>query len=149
MAVTPERRILVVANRTAATPDLLEEVKRYAREQPTTFVLLIPDAPKSKQSDWTLKEALPALQRAAGRPVEGRTGTGGDPFQAVQDVLATGRYDRIIISTLPKRTSNWLRRGLPTRIASLGLPTDVITPADERESAGSTLSRLGGGGWPS
>jgi len=148
MATTPQRRILVVANRTAATPDVVEAVKRYAREQPTTFVLLIPDAPRSKQTDWTLEQALPLLQRAAGGPVESLTGTSGDPFGVVQDVLAAGRYDRIIISTLPNRTSNWLRRDLPSRVASLGVPTEVITAADERESAGSIIGRLGGG-WPS
>jgi hypothetical protein len=33
------RRVLIVANRTAATPALLSAVKRSAREQPTTFSL--------------------------------------------------------------------------------------------------------------
>jgi hypothetical protein len=140
------RRILVVANRTAATPDLLEAVKRYAREQPTTFALLIPDAPRS--ADWTLELALPALERAAGGPVEGLTGTGRDPFEAVRDVVANGRYDRIIISTLPKRMSNWLRRDLPERVESLGVPVEVIT-AGQRERVRDTIKNLPQGGWPS
>jgi hypothetical protein len=41
------RRVLIVANRTAATPTLLGHVKRVARERPGTFRLLIPDAPRS------------------------------------------------------------------------------------------------------
>src|SRR5688500_19099193 len=97
------RRVLVVANRTAATPDLLDAVKRYAREQPTAFALLIPDAPRSEHTDWTLELALPLLERAVGGPVEGLTGTSGDPFEAIQRVVADGNYDRIIISTLPRR----------------------------------------------
>src|SRR3954451_944520 len=117
-----QRQILVVANRTAATPDLLDAVKRYAQEQPTTFALLIPDAPRSEHTDWTLELALPHLQRAAGGPVEGLTGTSGDPFDAIQNVLADGHYDGIIISTLPKRVSQWLRRDLPKRVAALGVP---------------------------
>jgi hypothetical protein len=47
--------MLVVANCAAATPDLLDAVKRYARGQPTTFALLIPGAPKSEHIDWTLE----------------------------------------------------------------------------------------------
>jgi hypothetical protein len=121
------RRVLVVANRTAATPDLLDAVKRYAREQPTAFALLIPDAPKSEHTDWTLELALPLLQRAAGGPVEGLTGTSGDPFDAIRQVLTEERYERVIISTLPKRVSKWLRRDLPKRVEALGVPVEIIT----------------------
>ena len=42
------RRVLIVANRTAATPTLLDHVKQLVRERPTTFSLLIPDAPKRR-----------------------------------------------------------------------------------------------------
>ena len=123
-----QRRFLVVANRTAATPDLLDAVKRYAREQPTTFALLIPDSPRSERTDWTLELALPLLERAAGGPVEGLTGTSGDPVDAVRRVLSEGTYDRVVVSTLPERVSKWLRRDLPRRVEALGVPVDVITP---------------------
>ena len=145
MEPTVRRRILVVANRTAATADVLEVVKRYAREQPTTFALLIPDATTAKHADWTLEQALPVLRRAAGGPVEGLTGTSTDPFDSVQAVVADGHYDAIILSTLPKRMSKWLRRDLPKRVASLGVPVEVITPG-ERVPLSDTIkdaSRLG------
>src|SRR3954464_3637664 len=116
MKSVAQRRILVVANRTAATPDRLDVVKRHARDQPTTFALLIPDAPRGEHTDWTLEMALPLLERAAGGPVEGLTGTGGDPFDAIRTVLGEGDYDSVIISTLPKRVSKWLRRELPRRV---------------------------------
>ena len=122
------RRILVVANRTAATPGLLDAVKRYAKEQPTTFSLLIPDAAKSAGTDWTLEVALPLLERAARGPVAGLTGDGDDPVRAIRGVVAGDHYDLILISTLPRQVSQWLRRDLPKRVKALGVPVEVITP---------------------
>jgi hypothetical protein len=142
MESTPPRRVLVVANRTAATPDLLEAVERYRREAPTTFALLIPDAPRGAHTDWTLELALPLLRRAAGGRVEGLTGTSGDPFDAVRKAVEDGNYDRVIISTLPRRVSKWLRRDLPGRVTALGIPVEVIT-ANERENRDTRHMKVG------
>ena len=71
--------------------------------------------------------ALPSLRRAARGPVEGILG-GADPFQSVRDTVRDGRFDEIIVSTLSKKTSKWLRRDLVRKIESLGLPVSTITP---------------------
>ena len=131
MESSQERRILIVANRTAATPTLIDHVKQLVRERPSTFSLLIPDAPKSDHTDWTMELALPLLERAAGGPVEGLTGE-EDPFEAIRRAVDEGNYDEIVISTLPRRVSKWLRRDLPSRVQSLGLPVTVVTPDRER-----------------
>ena len=131
------RRTLIVANRTAATPLLLQEVERRVEQRPTTFTLLIPNVTTRKAADWTLQEALKSLRRAARGPnetmqphVDGLVG-GPDAFESVRDALAGGGFDDVIVSTLPKRRSEWLRRDLPRRIQELGFPVKVITMAPE------------------
>ena len=130
---------LVVANRTAATPDLMAEIERRASERPTRFTLLVPDAAKGKTADWTLEAALKALRRAAGGPtgrqiarVSGRV-TGLDAVESVRAALSEQHVDDVIVSTLPARRSLWLRRNVPDRIHELGVPVTVITPPQERK----------------
>ena len=81
---------------------------------------------EAASTHWTLDNALPLLQRAAGGPVEGIVG-GADPFMSVADAVRDGHFDEIIVSTLPKKTSKWLRRDLVRRIEGLGLPVTTVT----------------------
>jgi hypothetical protein len=145
MESSPSTRVLVVANRTAATPRLLEEVRRRAEKGPCAFTLLIPDATDRAAADWTLESALPLLRRAAKTPIDSRVG-GPDPFVAIQAAVNDGDFDEIIISTLSKRTSRWLRRDLIHRVETLGLPVNAITPrpAGENVSALETVAGSGG-----
>lgn len=124
----PRTRVLVVANRTAATPRLMEAIGERRRRGPCDFALLIPDVTDRKRADWTLENALPLLRKAAGRPVEGIVGASGDPFTSVQAAVSDGGFDEIIISTFSKKTSKWLRRDLVRRVEGLGVPVTAVQP---------------------
>lgn len=131
MEATKTHQTLIVANLTAATPFLLQEIERRAQARPTAFSLLIPSVDPRRSSDWSMESALRLLSKAAGTTVNGLVGGSDEPFESVQKAVQEGSYDDIVISTLPKRTSEWLKRDLPTRVQTLGLPVDVVTPPEE------------------
>ena len=124
-----ESRILIVANRTAATPGLLSEVRDRVKRGPCRFTLLVPRPfydPDTEEAAITLELALPLLEEAAGGRVEGVVGD-TDPFVAVRQALENEAFDEVIVSTLPTHVSHWLRLDLPARVKRLGLPVTVVT----------------------
>jgi hypothetical protein len=139
-------RILIVANRTAATEHLIAAVRARADAGPADFHLMMPATPQGLHRvvdpedsgrDEALARmgvALPLLTEAAGTEVTGEVGA-HDPLGAVHDALHAAHYDEIILSTLPKRVSRWLKVDLPRKIADFGVPltlvsTDRVVPAD-------------------
>jgi hypothetical protein len=136
MSSTTTTRVLVVAHRTAATPLLLNAVRARARRSACSFALLVPRPywdPDTDEATMTLELAIPLLEEAVGDHVEGVIGD-ADPFIAVRDAVTNLAIDEIIISTLPARVSQWLRRDLPRRVERFGLPVTVVT-AQQSERA--------------
>ena len=138
-------RVLVVANRTAATPALLHAVRKRASEGDCQFTLLVPKPthglhtvvdPEDQgtgEGDEVLALALPLLEQAAGGRVEGMIGT-SEPLAAIQDAVNLHGFDELIISTLPKRVSRWLHLDLPQKASGLGLPVTTVYATDRAEA---------------
>ena len=130
-------RILVVANRTAATPALIEAVRERARRGPCSFALLVPQLAceipyGDEEARMTLELAIPLLEEAAGASVTSMIGP-ADALLAVERVLVHERFDEVIVSTLPERISQWLKRDLPSRIERLELPVTVVRAKEARQ----------------
>jgi hypothetical protein len=60
--------------------------------------------------------------------------------------VSEGVFDEIIISTLPKRTSKWLRRDLVRQVEGLGLPVTAIAPTRSKQSALEAVADTPGAG---
>jgi hypothetical protein len=121
--------VLVVAHRTAATPRLLDEVRRRARAGRCRVTLLVPRRywdPDTEEAELVVELAVPLLEEAAGTRVASVIGA-EDPVEAVRQFLASTAVDEIIVSTLPRRVSHWLHRDVPSRLQALGLPVTVVT----------------------
>ena len=140
-------RVLVVANRTAATPALIEAVRERASRGPCKFTLLVPntahglhrvvDPEDQSQSEaqQVIELALPLIEEAAGgAPCDSMIGV-PFPLDAVQDAVNLHGFDEIIISTLPTRVSRWLKLDLPSKAAGLGLPVTTVTAGGRAEAA--------------
>jgi hypothetical protein len=134
----PHAQILVVANRTAATPALLDAVRARAQQGPARFHLLVPNpaahaevsaAERERnhtEGEKVLQLALPLIDRAAGQQAEGSVSVRHDPMDAIEETLTEGDFHEIILATLPQSVSRWLHTDLPSRVAHLGLPVTTI-----------------------
>ena len=112
--------VLVVANVTATSDELVSALTARAARGSVAFTLIVPANPLAgarAAADAQLAEAIELL-RARGLEVDGRVGP-SDVIIAVNDEWDPRRYDEIIISTLPMRFSRWLHAGLPERIEHL------------------------------
>lgn len=124
-----DAHVLVVAHRTAATPRLLAEVRRRAQQSACRVTLLVPRPywdPDTEEAELVIELAVPLLEEAAGGHVEAVVGD-DDPVEAVREFVSTNEVDEIILSTLPQRVSHWLRRDVPSRLQTIGVPLTVIT----------------------
>lgn len=120
------QKVLVVANRTADSPELIATLRGRQSRSQSSFTLLVPAVPRGlswaadMKAGWNeaIERAQAASQRLrlAGIELDEVVVGDPDPFAATGDVLHGAGFDEVIVSTLPRSVSRWLRLGLPDRL---------------------------------
>lgn len=125
-----QTNVLVLANRTVLSDELLARIRERAAQGKTGFLIVAPqgDAEDPDEADRRLRRALTEL-RGEGINAHGQI-VHPDPYTAALHVLNDEAIDEIIVSTFPGEKSGWLRRDLVARLRKeTRLPVDhVISP---------------------
>jgi hypothetical protein len=93
----------------------------------TNYARPATDEEATAQARQRLSSMLDGIA-AMGVPVEGDLGA-PDPLEAIEKVCASRQFDEIIVATLPRHVSRWLRADLPHQAQRrVGVPvTTIIT----------------------
>jgi hypothetical protein len=113
--------LLVVANVTADSDELIAALKERAAQAECGFTLLVPAPAGGSAGREAAKARLQAAlerMRSEGLEVEGRVGD-HDPIAAVHDAWDPTKWDEVVVSTLPTGASKWLQVDLPHRVEKL------------------------------
>jgi hypothetical protein len=111
---------LVLANLTAASPELIEHLQALADEGPRRFIAVVPQESKEGHAAAAAKARLDDLigsLRDQGIVAAGMIGD-PDPYTAAMNALQYFRISEVVISTLPEDTSKWVADKLVERVAS-------------------------------
>jgi hypothetical protein len=144
--MSTKTQFLVVADKTADSPDLIAALRRRGEGSPAGFTLLVPAVPRGlawaadMKAGWAeaveRAERASAHIRAAGLDLEETIVGDPDPFAAVGDVLHARAFDEVVVSVLPRGLSKWRALGLPARLRrSTDLPVTQVTAAQWRAPA--------------
>jgi len=150
-------RSIVVANRTLDSDELLRLVRERTARGPAHFWLVVPASTVQEPAANEVPIPMPVMGGTPPLPLapeearqlaqarldaatarltaEGATADGvvsdADPVRAVEEAVAGGDFDEIIVVTLPPRLSRWLHLDLPGRLAARShLPVTHVALAD-------------------
>ena len=123
-----EFSVLVVANVTATSEELLEALQERSNSGACRFTLVMPGSRQDR-----LEAALERMRDAGLQNVEGCVGD-PDPVMAVMDVWDPMKFDDIVVSTLPTGSSRWMGLDLPHRLEKLtSVPVRHVVAHPRRE----------------
>ena len=155
-------RYLVVAHETVTNPELLNQLRAIQKDdQQAEFVLLVPATPVRhllRRGDEHDAEVVAGKRADRARSMFARKGVhlagtrvgAASPADAVDDELRDNPgYAGVVISTLPKEKSRWLRMDLPRTVESrhrpAGVPRAGAARVVGRRLALTAVSRAGRG----
>jgi hypothetical protein len=139
--------VLVVANRTAESPELIDALRERAAQGEAVFTLLVPSTPHgvawaadmhsgSDEAEGHMQNAVDRMRSGGLNVKEGKVGD-PDPIAAVQDEVNFTDYDEVVVSTLPGGISKWLKLDLPHRVERVtGLPTTHVIAHEAKVPSG-------------
>lgn len=148
VATTTPHRVLVLANQTVDSAELLDELRRIGADQETRYLVVVPANPVDTGAAATHgpRDVTEATQEAAAARLEATlsalrgenleaAGELGDyrPLRALEEAVTTFGPDQIVISTLPPESSIWQRFDVVDRArAHFKLPvTHVVAKSVE------------------
>jgi hypothetical protein len=129
-------RVLVLANRTADSPQLRAALLDRRDQGPIAVTLLVPAAWEAQDPHGGMETGRRRVRAAldnlrdTGLEVQCRVGD-PDPITALREAWDPDRYDEVIVSTLPSRMSRWLQIDLPRRAGRItGVSVTHVEAAD-------------------
>jgi hypothetical protein len=126
-----EPNVLVIANQTVVSDELLDRIRKRAAKGAASFLIVAPQSDEEEHvdADRRLRLALTEL-RGEGIDAHGQV-VHPDPYTAAQQAVHDESINEIIVSTFPGEKSGWLRRDLVQRLRKdTGLPVEhVISPS--------------------
>jgi hypothetical protein len=125
------RNVLVIANQTVVSPELLDRIRARAAHGEASFLIVAPqsDGEQHEEAERRLRRALSEL-RSEGIDAHGQV-VHPDPYTAALQAVHDERVDEIIVSTFPGERSGWLRRDLVERLKrDTGLPVEHVVSAN-------------------
>jgi hypothetical protein len=131
-----EANVLVIANQTVVSDELLDRIRARAAKGAASFLIVAPqsDEEEHADADRRLRRALGEL-RGEGIDAHGQV-VHPDPYTAAKHAVNDERVDEIIVSTFPGEKSGWLRRDLVARLRKdTGLPVEHVIAANNPVTA--------------
>ncbi|MGO4258669.1 hypothetical protein [Marmoricola sp. RAF53] len=139
MNAEPVTRVLVVADATALTAELVDALRARAEHGAVQLRLVVPNPAgaelhllhperheKAAEAEHALRAVLPEIEAAVGDHVIGSVSVRHDPIDAVEDILFAEPVHEILLAVSTHRISHWLHQDLPHRLAHYGLPVSSI-----------------------